>query len=143
MQPRRSTRLQGPLQIDVAGDSPVHRVVGRLERRSDLHCERWFLQNFRCNQPAPIERYAPQRRWHYMGRHGLEDFRERGGAYSDIPDAVSSPTGLPGISGPLTSQSSAFFSVPDTPWAYSGLEMRNASTWASCTRRRRFSPHVC
>ncbi|MFN8539218.1 MAG: hypothetical protein U0232_17305 [Thermomicrobiales bacterium] len=47
---------------------------------------------------------------------------------------MSGATGLPGKSTLLTNQSSPFFSVPGTPWAYSGLEISSPS--AALTRRR-------
>ncbi len=50
--------------------------------------------------------------------------------------AFTTATGSPGTSGPLTSQSSAFFSAPGTPWAYSGLQITNASAPAMAARHR-------
>src|SRR6516225_3053661 len=45
------------------------------------------------------------------------------------------PTGFP-ISSPLpTTQSKAFFSVPGTPWAYSGLEITTAAAAFTCARK--------
>ena len=59
--------------------------------------------------------------------------------------ALTTATGRPGTSGPLTSQSSAFFSAPGTPCAYSGLQITRASAVGDRAppagdRRRRGGP---
>src|SRR3546814_12076051 len=56
------------------------------------------------------------------------------GAYSARVLALSSASGLPTNSGPLTSQSSAFFITPDTPCAYSGLQISSPSAAATASQ---------
>jgi len=45
------------------------------------------------------------------------------------------PTGFPTSSPLPTTQSKAFFSVPGTPWAYSGLEITTAAAAFTCARK--------
>lgn len=55
-------------------------------------------------------------------------------ACDDRGDALMSATGFSYSSPLLTSQSSAFFRVPGTPCAYSGLEMRTPLLASNCER---------
>src|SRR5207244_7055470 len=56
-------------------------------------------------------------------------------AWTERGDDLRRATGLPYNSPLATTQSSAFFSTPGTPCAYSGLEIKTPSLACSCERK--------